>query len=384
MRIKTLLPWVLLAGALAWLWTLYNPAVIPGASPSLPAERAAAIAPSAPGGAISGPVSYAAAVQVAAPAVVNIFTTQKIQRQIHPLLQDPFFRRFFGDGLPDERMESSLGSGVIVSPEGYVLTNNHVVAEADEIRVALKDGRETTAKVVGTDPGTDLAVLKISLDKLPVLPFRESPMQVGDVVLAIGNPFGVGQTVTQGIVSAMGRQGLGINTFEDFIQTDAAINPGNSGGALIDVAGNLIGVNSAIYSRSGGNQGIGFAIPASLAKTVMQAIIRDGKVVRGWLGIEVRTLDAALAEQIGSRVTKGVAVAGIVRGGPAQKGGMEPGDIMVSINGEAVNDAQAAINRIAAFKPGTDLRTVVMRDNREVELKIRIGERPAETATARE
>lgn len=384
MRIKTLLPWVLLAGALVWLWTLYNPAVIPGASPSLPAERAAVIAPGATGVAISGPVSYAAAVQVAAPAVVNIFTTQKIRRQIHPLLQDPFFRRFFGDGLPDERMESSLGSGVIVSPEGYVLTNNHVVAEADEIRVALKDGRETTAKVVGTDPGTDLAVLKISLDKLPVLPFRESPMQVGDVVLAIGNPFGVGQTVTQGIVSAMGRQGLGINTFEDFIQTDAAINPGNSGGALIDVAGNLIGVNSAIYSRSGGNQGIGFAIPASLARTVMQAIIKDGRVVRGWLGIEVRTLDATLAEQIGSRVSKGVAVAGIVRGGPAQKGGMEPGDIMVSINGEAVNDAQTAINRIAAFKPGTDLRTVVMRDNNEVELKIRIGERPAETGHARE
>lgn len=384
MRIKTLLPWVLLTGALVWLWTLYNPAVIPGASPSLPAERTAVIAPGTTGSAISGPVSYAAAVQVAAPAVVNIFTTQKIRRQLHPLLQDPFFRRFFGDGLPDERMESSLGSGVIVSPEGYVLTNNHVVAEADEIRVALKDGRETTAKVVGTDPGTDLAVLKISLDKLPVLPFRESPMQVGDVVLAIGNPFGVGQTVTQGIVSAMGRQGLGINTFEDFIQTDAAINPGNSGGALIDVAGNLIGVNSAIYSRSGGNQGIGFAIPASLARTVMQAIIKDGRVVRGWLGIEVRTLDATLAEQIGSRVNKGVAVAGIVRGGPAQKGGMEPGDIMVSINGEAVNDAQTAINRIAAFKPGTDLRTVVMRDNREVELKIRIGERPAETGHARE
>ncbi|HCT40510.1 MAG TPA: 2-alkenal reductase [Moraxellaceae bacterium] len=384
MRIKTLLPWVLLAGALVWLWTLYNPAVIPGVPPSLPAERTAVIAPGATDGAISGPVSYAAAVQVAAPAVVNIFTTQKIQRQIHPLLQDPFFRRFFGDGLPDERMESSLGSGVIVSPEGYVLTNNHVVAEADEIRVALKDGRETTAKVVGADPGTDLAVLKISLDKLPVLPFRESPMQVGDVVLAIGNPFGVGQTVTQGIVSAMGRQGLGINTFEDFIQTDAAINPGNSGGALIDVAGNLIGVNSAIYSRSGGNQGIGFAIPASLAKTVMQAIIKDGKVVRGWLGIEVRTLDATLAEQIGSKVSKGVAVAGIVRGGPAQQGGMEPGDIIVSLNGEAVNDAQTAINRIAAFKPGTDLRTVVMRDNREVELKIRIGERPAETGPARE
>lgn len=379
MRFKTLLPWMLLAGVLVWLWTQYDPQVIPNVSPSLPAERAPVLAATPVGGAVSGPVSYAAAVQVAAPAVVNIYTTQKIQRQTHPLMQDPFFRRFFGDGLPDERMESSLGSGVIVSPEGYVLTNNHVVTDADEIRVALKDGREVTAKVVGTDPGTDLAVLKITLDKLPVLPFRESPMQVGDVVLAIGNPFGVGQTVTQGIVSAMGRQGLGINTFEDFIQTDAAINPGNSGGALVDVAGNLVGVNSAIYSRSGGNQGIGFAIPASLAKSVMQAIIKDGKVVRGWLGIEVRTLDESLATQIGSRVKKGVAVAGIVRGGPAQKGGMEPGDIMVSINGETVNDAQAAINRIAALKPGSDMRTVVMRNNQEVVLRVRIGERPKET-----
>ena len=379
MRFKTLLPWMLLAGVLIWLWTQYNPQVIPNVSPSLPAERVPVLASAPTDGAITGPVSYAAAVQVAAPAVVNIFTTQKIQRQMHPLLEDPLFRRFFGDGLPDDRMESSLGSGVIVSPEGYVLTNNHVVTDAAEIRVALKDGREVTATVVGTDPGTDLAVLKISLDKLPVLPFRESPMQVGDVVLAIGNPFGVGQTVTQGIVSAMGRQGLGINAFEDFIQTDAAINPGNSGGALVDVAGNLVGVNSAIYSRSGGNQGIGFAIPASLAKTVMQAIIKDGKVVRGWLGIEVRTLNEPLAAKIGSRVKKGVAVAGVVRGGPAHKGGMEPGDIMVSINGEAVNDAQAAINRIAALKPGSDMRTVVMRNNQEVALRVRIGERPRET-----
>lgn len=379
MRIKTLLPWVLLAGALVWLWTLYNPAVIPGASPSLPAERTAVIAPGTTGSPISGPVSYAAAVQVAAPAVVNIFTTQKIRRQIHPLLQDPFFRRFFGDGLPDERMESSLGSGVIVSPEGYVLTNNHVVAEADEIRVALKDGRETTAKVVGTDPGTDLAVLKISLDKLPVLPFRESPMQVGDVVLAIGNPFGVGQTVTQGIVSAMGRQGLGINTFEDFIQTDAAINPGNSGGALIDVSGNMVGINSAIFSQSGGNLGIGFAIPASLAKSVMQSLIKDGKVVRGWLGIEVRTLDPQLASHLGTAARKGVAIAGIVRGGPAYQAGMEPGDILTQMAGKPVDDAIQAINLIAGLKPGTALKAVVLRDEREIELKIKIGERPAKS-----
>ena len=378
MRFKILLPWLLLAGVLGWLWMPHAPSVIPNMTPSLPTERAPVVTVPTP---ISGPVSYAGAVQVAAPAVVNIYTTQKIERQMHPLMRDPFFRRFFGEGQPDERMSSSLGSGVIVSPEGYVLTNNHVVVEADEIRVALKDGRETTATVVGTDPGTDLAVLKINLSALPVLPFRESAMQVGDVVLAIGNPFGVGQTVTQGIVSALGRQGLGINTFEDFIQTDAAINPGNSGGALIDVAGNLVGVNSAIYSRSGGNQGIGFAIPASLAKSVMQAIIKDGKVVRGWLGIEVRTLDEALAHQIGSPVKKGVAVAGVVRNGPAHKGGMEPGDILISINGKAVQDAQDAINRIAVLKPGSDMRVVVVRDRREVELKVQIGERPKETGS---
>ena len=377
MRFKILLPWVLLAGALAWLWTLYNPSVLPAAAPTLPPERTPVVA--AP--AVSGPASYAAAVQVAAPAVVNIYTTQKIERQLHPLMQDPFFRRFFGDGQPDERMESSLGSGVIVSPEGYVLTNNHVVAQADEIRVALKDGRETTATVVGTDPGTDIAVLKVTLDKLPVLPFRDSALEVGDVVLAIGNPFGVGQTVTQGIVSALGRQGLGITTFEDFIQTDAAINPGNSGGALIDVSGNLVGVNSAIYSRTGGNQGIGFAIPAHLARSVMQAIIKDGKVIRGWLGIEVRTMDEALAQRIGSKVTKGVAIAGVVRGGPAHAGGMEPGDILTAINGEAIPDAPAAINRIAALKPGTEMRAIVLRQNREVELKLRIGERPTDTGS---
>lgn len=376
MRFKILLPWILLAGVLAWLWTQYNPSVIPNVAPSLPAERAPVASATVP---VSGPVSYAAAVQVAAPAVVNIFTTQKVERRQHPLMQDPYFRRFFGDGQPEGRMQSSLGSGVIVSPEGYVLTNNHVVAEADEIRVALRDGRETTAKVIGTDPGTDLAVLKIELDKLPVLPFRESAMQVGDVVLAIGNPFGVGQTVTQGIVSALGRQGLGINTFEDFIQTDAAINPGNSGGALIDVAGNLVGVNSAIYSRSGGNQGIGFAIPASLTKSVMQAIIKDGKVIRGWLGIEVRTLDEELARQIGVHARKGVAVAGIVRGGPAHAGGMEPGDILTTINGETIEDASEAINRIAALKPGTTMRATVLRNNRDVELQVRIGERPTES-----
>ncbi len=383
MRFKTLLPWLLLAGVLAYVF-LRQPwpsTVTENALPTFSAERQTASPAVVPAGP-PGPASYAAAVQVAAPTVVNIFTTQKVRAR-NPLMDDPYFRRFFGNQMPQERQQSSLGSGVIVSPEGYVLTNNHVVARADEIVVALKDGRETRAKVIGTDPGTDLAVIKIELDKLPVLPLRETPLQVGDVVLAIGNPFGVGQTVTQGIVSALGRQGLGINTFEDFIQTDAAINPGNSGGALVDVNGNLVGINSAIFSQSGGNMGIGFAIPVSLARSVMQAIISEGKVVRGWLGIEVQTLDAELATHIDSPVQKGVAIAGIVRGGPAQKAGIEPGDILVQINSQSVDNASSAINLIAGFKPGSEMKAVVLRgsgkNQREIEIKVKIGERPAET-----
>lgn len=380
MRFKTLLPWLLLAGVLAYVYVQQTGWHAPSfpESPTLSAERTPA--PASPG-TVTGPASYAAAVKVAAPAVVNIYTTQKV-RQRNPFMDDPFFRRFFGDGLPQERQQSSLGSGVIVSPEGYVLTNNHVVARADEILVALADGRETKARVIGTDPGTDLAVLKIDLDKLPVLPLRESAMEVGDVVLAIGNPFGVGQTVTQGIISALGRQGLGINTYEDFIQTDAAINPGNSGGALIDVNGNLVGINTAIFSQSGGSMGIGFAIPSTLIRSVMQAIIADGKVVRGWLGIEVRTLDAELASLIGSSSRKGVAIAGIVRGGPAHKGGLEAGDVLTRIGDMSVETAAQAINLIAGLKPGSEVKVVVRRGRdkgeREVELKVVIGERPAE------
>lgn len=388
MRFRTLLPWLLLAGVLAYVFSQQQwwpqGSREQNAQPTFAGERPAApVAPAAGGIPVSGPVSYAAAVSVAAPAVVNIYTTQKV-RVSNPFMNDPFFRRFFGGGQPQERMQSSLGSGVIVSPEGYVLTNNHVVESADEIVVALKDGRETKAKVIGTDPGTDLALLRIDLDKLPVLPFRESPTQVGDVVLAIGNPFGVGQTVTQGIISALGRQGLGINAFEDFIQTDAAINPGNSGGALVDVNGNLVGINSAIYSQSGGNMGIGFAIPVALAKTVMQSLIRDGKVVRGWLGIEVRTLDPELAAQIGSKAKKGVAIAGIVRDGPAQRAGLEAGDILTQVEGKAVDNAGQATNMIAGFKPGTNIKVLVQRDNKEVELKVKIGERPSDGRQPRE
>jgi Do/DeqQ family serine protease len=379
MRFRTALPWLLLAALLVYVlmpgsWWPGRDNAPPTLSGQHPLPPPATVQPQG-----SGAASYSGAVNVAAPAVVNIYTTQKV-RLSNPFLADPFLRRFFGEGMPEERMEASLGSGVIVSPEGYVLTNNHVVAQADEILVALQDGRETKAKVIGADPGTDLALLRIELDKLPVIAFRETPMQVGDVVLAIGNPFGVGQTVTQGIISATGRQGLGITTYEDFIQTDAAINPGNSGGALVDVSGNLVGINSAIFSQSGGSMGIGFAIPVTLAKTVMQSLITDGRVVRGWMGIEVRTLDPKLAAHIDSATQKGVAIAGIVRGGPAHQAGLKPGDIMVRLNGKPVDNAAQAINQIAGIKPESDAQVVVMRGNREIELKVKIGERPEDTA----
>lgn len=325
-----------------------------------------------------GPVSYAHAVNSAAPAVVNIYSTQII-RQRNPWADDPVLREFFGmPDMPRERMAQSLGSGVIVSPDGYVLTNNHVVAEADQIVVALKDGRETKAKVIGLDPDTDLAVLKIELGKLPVLPMRtDNPPVVGDVVLAIGNPFGVGQTVTQGIISALGRSGLGINTYEDFIQTDAAINPGNSGGALVDVWGNLVGINSAIYSRSGGNMGIGFAIPAKLAKEVMLSLVDKGKVVRGWLGIEVAALDERIAEQIGSKREKGVVVARLVRGGPADAAGLETGDILLAIDGRNLDSADQAVRQIATLKPGSAVKITVEREGKPQTLSVKIGERPS-------
>jgi Do/DeqQ family serine protease len=373
MRLRTALPWLLLAIVLAYVATQRSWWPDRGnAVPTLAMQRPLPAAG-------SGPASYAGAVGVAAPAVVNIFTTQKV-RMTNPFMSDPFLRRFFGEGMPEERMESSLGSGVIVSPEGYILTNNHVVAQADAVVVALQDGRETKARLIGADPGTDLALLRIDLDNLPTVALRDVPMQVGDVVLAIGNPFGVGQTVTQGIISATGRQGLGINTYEDFIQTDAAINPGNSGGALVDVSGNLVGINSAIYSQSGGNMGIGFAIPVSLARTVMNSLIKEGRVVRGWMGIEVRTLDPQLAERIDAATQKGVAIAGIVRSGPAHQAGIRPGDILVRIDDKPVDNSAEAINLIAGIKPGSATEVVVMRGRQELELKVKVGERPADTA----
>lgn len=299
----------------------------------------------APGiGGAPAPSSYADAAQKAMPAVVNVFSSKDGSLPADPRAKDPLFRYFFGDRNARKQQDepaSNLGSGVIVSPEGYILTNQHVVDGADQIEVALADGRTATAKVIGIDPETDLAVLKINLPDLPTITLgRADQARVGDVVLAIGNPFGVGQTVTMGIISALGRNHLGINTFENFIQTDAPINPGNSGGALVDVNGNLLGINTAIYSRSGGSLGIGFAIPVSTARTVLESIITTGSVTRGWIGVEPQDVTPEIAESFGLQQKSGAIVAGVLQGGPADKAGIRPGDILVSVNGEEIGDSQ--------------------------------------------
>ncbi|MHC8304229.1 Do family serine endopeptidase AlgW [Pseudomonas sp. PB3P13] len=325
-----------------------------------------------------GPVSYADAVTTAAPSVVNLYTTKVINKPNHPLFEDPQFRRFFGDNSPKQkRMESSLGSGVIMSPEGYLLTNNHVTSGADQIVVALKDGRETLARVIGSDPETDLAVLKIDLKNLPSITVgRSDNIRIGDVALAIGNPFGVGQTVTMGIISATGRNQLGLNNYEDFIQTDAAINPGNSGGALVDANGNLTGINTAIFSKSGGSQGIGFAIPVKLAMEVMKSIIEHGQVIRGWLGIEVQPLTQELAESFGLSGRPGIVVAGIFSDGPAQKAGLQLGDVILAIDGEPAGDGRRSMNQVARIKPTDKVTILVMRNGKEITLTAEIGLRP--------
>ncbi|WP_040261809.1 MULTISPECIES: Do family serine endopeptidase AlgW [Pseudomonas] len=327
---------------------------------------------------IQGPISYADAVTIAAPAVVNLYTTKVVNKSSHPLFEDPQFRRFFGDNLPRQRRwESSLGSAVIMSPEGYLLTNNHVTSGADQIVVALKDGRETLARVIGSDPETDLAVLKIDLKNLPAITIGSSDnLRIGDVALAIGNPFGVGQTVTMGIISATGRNQLGLNTYEDFIQTDAAINPGNSGGALVDANGNLTGINTAIFSKSGGSQGIGFAIPTKLALEVMKAIIEHGQVIRGWLGIEVQPLTEDLAESFGLKDHPGIVVAGVFRDGPAQKAGLQLGDVILSIDKEPAADGRKSMNQVARTKPGDKIDIEVMRKGKTLKLTAEVGLRP--------
>jgi serine protease DegQ len=322
--------------------------------------------------------SYRDAAGRAMPAVVNILTSKAPARADNPLLRDPFFKRFFGDRNGEQApAESSLGSGVIVSPEGYILTNNHVVEGADEIEVVLADGRRSAANVVGLDPETDLAVIKIKLDKLPVMVLGQvEQARVGDVVLAIGNPFGVGQTVTMGIISALGRNNLHINNFENFIQTDAAINFGNSGGALIDTHGHMIGINSAIYSQSGGSVGIGFAIPVSTAKTVMESIIKTGYVVRGWIGVESQEITPELADSFGLSRRSGAIIAGIVRNGPADRGGMRPGDILLTVAGKPVANTNDMLNLIAQLPPDQKTQMTVLRKGSVMTLAIVVGKRP--------
>ncbi len=317
--------------------------------------------------------SFRAAAQKAAPAVVSINTSKNAKRD--PRSNDPWFKFFFGE--QNNQPQSGLGSGVIVGSSGYILTNNHVVEGADEIEVVLNDGRQTIAKVIGTDPETDLAVLKIELDRLPVMVLGNADsVQVGDQVLAIGNPFGVGQTVTSGIVSALGRNQLGINTFENFIQTDAAINPGNSGGALVDVNGNLAGINTAIYSRSGGNMGIGFAIPVAIARQVMDGIVKDGQVTRGWIGVEPNELSAELAETFGVKAKNGVIITGVLQNGPAAQGGLKPGDVITSVAGQPVTNVAGLLGLVASLKPGVAAKFALLRRNEKLEVNVTPGTRP--------
>ena len=303
--------------------------------------------------------SFSNAAKAASPAVVSISTSKAPVN--HPNSGDPWFRFFFGD-QNDNQPQSGLGSGVIVSPDGFILTNNHVVEEADEIDVQLSDGRSAKARTIGTDPETDLAILKIELPNLPVILLGNSDeLEVGDAVLAIGNPFGVGQTVTSGIVSALGRSQLGINTFENFIQTDAAINPGNSGGALVDTEGHLVGINTAIYSRSGGSMGIGFAIPTSTARSVMEAIVKDGSVTRGWIGVEPQALTPELAQYFGTNQTDGVVITGVLQNGPAAQAGVRPGDVVSSVAGKPVKDVASLLTAVAALPPGVPAEMEVVR-----------------------
>ncbi len=383
-RTFTWLPWVLLILViivfLGWQQLQKPKAPVAPDGVKMPAEKVEPLLDTSRAG---GVVSYSAAVKVAAPAVVNIFTTQKVKRQDNPLLNDPVFREFFGDQLPEQFSqgpnENSLGSGVIVRADGYILTNNHVIAQADQIIVALNDGRRAEAEVIGTDPDTDLAVIKIELDKLPVLPFKLSGNEVGDVVLAIGNPFGVGQTVTQGIISATGRSDLGINTYEDFIQTDAAINPGNSGGALIDVSGNLIGVNTAIFSQSGGSLGIGFAIPAKVCQQIMNAILKDGRVVRGWLGI---SLLPSQRNDVMKPSEQGVTVAEVLPNGPSAQAGIQRGDKIIMVNDEQITSASHLINYVALQAPGSKIRIEVEREGKKQDLEVVVGERKQQQNTS--
>ena len=368
MKILRFFGWPLLCGILAGLLIV---AYLPGDAPARTASAPA-------GGAVN---SYADAVSRAAPAVVNIYTSKTVRTPLNPLLADPFFRHFFnrGNSLQQERIQRSLGSGVIVHKDGYVLTNHHVIRGADEILVLLYDGREALARAVGFDAETDLALLKIDLPKLePIAIGEPAKARVGDVVLAIGNPYGFGQSVSQGIVSATGRYGLRLATYEDFIQTDAAINPGNSGGALIDANGQLLGINTAIYTQNGGSSGIGLAIPADLAVRTMQDLIEYGRPMRGWLGIEVQRLPPELlGEAKTASPGNGVVVTSLFRDGPAEKAGLRLGDVVLAINGQAVGDGHAGMNLIGTTRPGDKVKLAVFREGKTLEMTVTVGTRPA-------
>lgn len=386
-KFTLILPWILLLLVLlAGLWMMTKP--------QLPWQKNQAVVASQPGWQPpkSEPVdtkklgenpnaavaSYHNAVAVAAQSVVNIYTTQKIEE--HPYMNDPMMRRYFEyHGIPNgESDNTNLGSGVIISQDGYIVTNSHVISKADNIIVMLNDGRKATAKVIGNDVESDLAVIKVDLTGLKPLGFREQSTQVGDVVLAIGNPFGVGQTVTQGIISATGRTGLGINTVEDFIQTDAAINPGNSGGALVDAYGQLVGINTAIFSRSGGSMGIGFAIPTEIVKLVMNGIIKDGKVHRGWLGIELQSSMKDPTKL--SDDTQGVEVMNVMRDGPAAKAGLQKGDIITAMDNKPVDDANTLIQLVARKAPNSVVNLQVMRNKAQSSVNVTLGERQPQEA----
>ena len=351
--------------------------------PGLELMRIATVQQEAPPSTTGAPTrsdSYHEAVRKAAPSVVNIFTSKEVRVRRNPMLNDPLFRRFFGD---DSQRATSLGSGVVVSPAGYILTNNHVVESADEIEVAFADGKKLLAKVVGSDPDTDLAVLHVEAKDLPAITFGSSDgLRVGDIVLAIGNPLGIGQTVTSGIVSALGRSGLGINTFENFIQTDAAINQGNSGGALVDARGNLVGINTAILSQTGGSIGIGLAIPATMAKTVMEQILKTGTVTRGWIGVELQPVTPALAESFKLGTLQGAIINGVLTGGPADKAGAKPGDVLVAIDGKPIVDPQGVLNAVTVIAPGSSAQLKLKRKGQDMELAVVIGKRPKPQARA--
>ena len=371
------LPWVLLLLVLAaFIWLFMSMKSTSEATWEPPRTTPAEQQASAPVADTPAPISsYHNAVARASQSVVNIYTTQAMME--HPYMDDPVLRRFFENhsGPSQDQGSTNLGSGVIVSEDGYIVTNAHVIEKADEITVAFNDGRKSRARVIGTDPDSDLAVIKVDMTGLTPLGFREDPIRVGDLALAIGNPFGVGQTVTQGIISATGRTGLGVNKFEDFIQTDAAINPGNSGGALVDARGELVGINTVIFSRSGGSMGIGFAIPTALVEQVMNALIKDGRVSRGWLGIEIQS---QLRDPTQLETSTGVEVLNVIEGGPAAKSGLRVGDIILTIDGVEMTDANTLIQYVARKPPNTELDAQILRQGKNAQVKIMLEERPVQ------